>query len=71
MESALRQLGENVKRLRDEAGLAQEELAEMADLDRTMISLVENGKKLVRIDTLVKLSRALGIPLSVLVKDVT
>lgn len=71
MESALRQLGENVKRLREEEGLAQEELARRADLDRTMISLVENGKKLVRIDTLVKLSRAFGVSLSVLMEDVT
>ena len=70
METVLRQLGENAKRHRGKTGLSQEALASDADLDRTLISSIENGKKLVRIDTLVKLARGLGIPLDVLLKDV-
>jgi transcriptional regulator with XRE-family HTH domain len=70
VETVLRQLGDNAKRHRARTGLSQEALASRADLDRTLISAIENGKKLVRIDTLVKLARALGIPLDVLLKDV-
>jgi transcriptional regulator with XRE-family HTH domain len=65
VETVLRQLGENAKRHRRKTGLSQEALASRADLDRTLISAIENGKKLVRIDTLVKLARGLAIPLDV------
>jgi transcriptional regulator with XRE-family HTH domain len=70
VETVLRQLGENAKRHRGKTGLSQEALASRSDLDRTLISAIENGKKLVRIDTLVKLARGLAIPLDVLLKDV-
>lgn len=70
VEAILRQLGANLKRLRLQAGLGQEELAYRADLDRTLISKVENGKSLVRVDTLVKLSRGLSVPLSTLLDDI-
>jgi transcriptional regulator with XRE-family HTH domain len=70
VETVLRQLGRNLRRQRRKAKLSQEELATRAGLDRTLISLVERGKKLVRIDTLVKLSRALAVPLEVLLEDI-
>jgi transcriptional regulator with XRE-family HTH domain len=70
VESVLRQLGENVRDRRQDAGLSQEELASRAGLDRTLISSIERGRKLVRIDTLVKLSRALAVPLDALLKGV-
>jgi transcriptional regulator with XRE-family HTH domain len=70
VETVLSKLGENVRRLRDAAGISQEELASRADLDRTLISSVENGRKLARIDTLVKLSRGLAVPLDVLLEGI-
>ena len=70
MDAVLRQLGENLRRQRRIAKLSQEELASRAGVDRTLISLVERGKKLTRIDTLVKLSRGLAIPLEVLLRDI-
>ena len=70
METALKQIGENVRRRREELGIDQEELAHRAGLNRTMISLVENGKKLIRIDTMIKLSRGLGIQLEDLLDGV-
>jgi len=70
VETVLQKLGENLKQLRLEAGLSQEKLSERADVDRTLISSIEHGKKLARIDTLVKLARGLGTPLSTLLDGV-
>ena len=69
VEAVLQQLGKNLRRERRKAGLTQEVLAQRAEVDRTLISAVERGRKLVRIDTLVKLSRGLAVPLSVLMED--
>lgn len=41
--AALRQLGEAIRARRRAAGLSQEKLAELADLDPTFISRVERG----------------------------
>ena len=49
----------NLVRLRQEAGLSQEELAFRASVHRTQISLMESGKRLPRFETLVKLLGAL------------
>ena len=70
VDTVLEQLGRNLKRQRKKAGLTQEVLAQRAEVDRTLISLIERGKKLARIDTLVKLSRGLAVPLSVLLQGV-
>ncbi len=61
MEAVREQLAENLRARREAAGLSQERLAELADLDRTEISLLECGKRFPRLDTLVTLSRALGL----------
>lgn len=50
----------NLRRERRQAGLTQQELGEMTELHRTEISLLENGKRMPRLDTLVKLVCALG-----------
>jgi transcriptional regulator with XRE-family HTH domain len=52
---------ENLARHRQERGLSQEELAARADIHRTQISLIEGGKRMPRLDTLVKLAGALGV----------
>lgn len=49
----------NLKRTRRRAGLTQEELGLMTELHRTEISLLENAKRMPRLDTLVKLVSAL------------
>lgn len=53
--------GDNLVRLRQEAGLSQEELAFRASIHRTQISLMESGNRLPRFETLVKLVGALGV----------
>jgi transcriptional regulator with XRE-family HTH domain len=65
--SALEQVGDlclcfgrNVLRLRRRAGFSQEEVAARAALHRTEIGLLENGRRLPRLDTILKLSGAIG-----------
>jgi transcriptional regulator with XRE-family HTH domain len=61
MENVREQLGVNLRGHRDRVGISQEELGEMCDLDRTEISLLERGLRFPRLDTLVKLARALEL----------
>ena len=49
----------NLRRLRDLAGLSQEELAFRADIHRTQVSLLEGGARMPRVFTLVCLAGAL------------
>lgn len=57
-----RTFGRNLVRIRGRVGVSQEELGFMASLHRTEIGMLERGIRLARIDTLVKLSGALGVP---------
>lgn len=53
---------ENLARCRKRAGYTQEELAIRADVHRTQIGLLEAGKRMPRLETLLKISGALGVP---------
>jgi transcriptional regulator with XRE-family HTH domain len=55
------QLGSNLRRRRREAGLSQERLAELCDLHRTEIGLLERGERSPRLETLVTLARGLEL----------
>ena len=55
--------GEKVKAIRKNQNVSQEKLAELAELDRTYISDIENGKRNVSIETVFKIARALDIPM--------
>jgi transcriptional regulator with XRE-family HTH domain len=61
MDDVREQLGHNLRDHRERVGLSQEELAELCDLDRTEISLLERGLRFPRLDTLVRLSRGLKL----------
>lgn len=54
---------------RHERGLSQEELADAAALHRTYVSQIERGIKSPSLETMRRLSVALGIPLHELVRD--
>lgn len=56
-----RRFGTNLRRLRRQAELSQEEVGVRASLHRTEIGLLERGARVPRIDTLVKLAAALGV----------
>lgn len=53
--------GHNVRRIRTEAGLSQEELGYRAKLHRTYISSVERGERNVSIENIFAIARALKV----------
>ena len=57
-------VGKKIKALRIEKGLSQEMLAALSGLDRTYITFVETAKKNVTVETLYKITTALGVTLT-------
>lgn len=58
---ARRRIAENVRRLRKERGLSQEEMAELADFHRTYVSQLERCVTNISVGGLEKLASALGV----------
>lgn len=61
--------GAKVTRLREKAGLSQEQLGYLGSLHRTQISLIERGMKMPRLDTVLKLAGALNVSPCELLSD--
>ena len=61
MEHLLTDMGLRIQELRKQMDLTQEALAERAGMTSQTISSAELGKKALRPENLVKLSRALGV----------
>ncbi len=59
-----------IVRRRHEAGLSQERLAEIANLERTYLSFLERRLRTPGFETLVKLAGAFGIPVAQLVGEI-
>ncbi len=57
-------VGKRIKELRNKLGISQEELADIAELDRTYITSVECGKRNISIVNVEKLANALNVSLS-------
>lgn len=57
-------VGKRVKELRNKIGVSQEELADIAQLDRTYITSVERGKRNISIVNVEKLAKALQVSLA-------
>jgi transcriptional regulator with XRE-family HTH domain len=55
------QFAENLREQRARAGLSQEALADVCDLHRTEISLLERSKRSPRLETIVILAHGLGL----------
>ena len=60
MNPVAEQFGRNAARLRERAGLSQEEAGVRANLHRTEISQIERGMRCPKADTIVKLAGTLG-----------
>lgn len=56
-------VGKRVRELRNNIGISQEELADLAGLDRTYITSVECGKRNISIVNIEKLTNALQVSL--------
>jgi transcriptional regulator with XRE-family HTH domain len=65
-----RTLGRNLWLVRRRAGYSQEALGALCGLHRTEIGFVENGERLPRVDTLLKLSGALEIDVEKLLEGI-
>jgi transcriptional regulator with XRE-family HTH domain len=61
--------GETVRRLRKQAGLSQEALAERADLSADFLGFIERGENVPTLTTILQLARALGVQPSKIIKD--
>lgn len=70
MQQVLLALGNRLRELRGERGFSQEAFADHCGLHRTAMSLIERGKRVPSLRTLVTLSHGFGISLSELLKDV-
>ena len=55
------EIGKRIKEIRSEKGISQEKLALKAELDRTYVAGVENGKRNPSIKSLEKIISALDI----------
>jgi DNA-binding XRE family transcriptional regulator len=60
-EEVAGRFGQNLFRHRQRAAMSQEELGGLAGLHRTEIGMLEQGSRLARVDTLMKLAGALSI----------
>ena len=55
------QFGENVREIRTEKGLSQEELAYKADMHRTYIGMIERAEKNITLLNIQKIANALEL----------
>ena len=63
-------IGNRIREIRKEKGYSQEELAALADLDRTYMTSVECGKRNISIVNLHRIAKALGVTLDELFRGI-
>jgi len=68
-EVFLRKVGRNIREARKAKGLSQESLALEAGLDRSYVGGVERGERNIAVLNLARIAKALGIPVSSLVRS--
>lgn len=61
-----RAIGERIQRLREKKGLTQQELSKKIDLNNSVLSRIEAGKRPVRADELKRIAGALEVPEGIL-----
>ncbi len=66
--SLKRRFGEQLRRLREEAEISQEELGLRASLHRNVVGELERGSRMPYLDTILKLAAGLSIPPSELIE---
>ena len=66
----LQQLGSKIRKLRLDKGFSQEQLGLAANIDRSYIAQIENGRRNIAFENTVKIARALEVSLSDLVEGI-
>lgn len=64
-------IGQNIVRIRNEKKMSQEKLANLADIDRTYIGYIENGKYNITVFKLRQIAEALDVTLNELINEYT
>ncbi|MDR2038737.1 MAG: helix-turn-helix domain-containing protein [Bacteroidales bacterium] len=62
-EVALKKIGIQIQKLREEKGISQQVLAAMCNYDKSNMSRIEAGKTNFTVNTLLKVSNALNVKL--------
>ena len=66
----LKAVGQRIKAAREAKNLTQEELAALANLSTTHVSVIERGLKVTNLDTFVAIANALDVSADALLIDV-
>ncbi|MCJ2165231.1 helix-turn-helix transcriptional regulator [Pseudodesulfovibrio sp. S3] len=69
-QEVMKRLGIRMRQLRDEAGLSQEKLAELAEVHRTYISTIERGQQNISLTVMIKLANVFQISLDELFAEI-
>ena len=69
-KNRLRNLGINIKSERLRRDISQEKLAELTNISRNSISLIETGKINPTILKVIDIANVLGVELSILTRDI-
>jgi DNA-binding XRE family transcriptional regulator len=66
--SILDKIGRKIAEIRHEKGLTQEDLAGLAEMDRSYLSEIENGRKNLSVLSLIKIAKALKTDPAIFIK---
>lgn len=66
----LKKFGARVRSLRNQVGMSQEKLAELAEIHRTYVSGIERGERNVSLINIMRLANALGVSISKLMEGI-
>lgn len=69
MKETVTEIGKIIAHYRNEKGISQEALADLAQIHRTYVSQIERGLKCPTIYVLLQISKALEIKLSEMIAD--
>lgn len=62
-------VAKNLKRLRREKGISQEELADKADINRNYVGMIERSENAASVDMLEKLAEALEVEAAEILRE--
>ncbi|MCX7765433.1 MAG: helix-turn-helix domain-containing protein [Candidatus Sumerlaeia bacterium] len=68
MEELYKRIGKKIRKLREQVGISQQQLARQLGVSRPKVSQIENGEAKISADELVKLSETLNVPMEQLLE---